>query len=388
MPKKRRNPFGDLAHFNPFASRGKSRNYRRNTDLKYRELVRKVEASPEDPALQEELARMKERLNIKSQKESELLQELEEVKEKLEKAEDVAKKQKEEYDFYLESAEEYSHKDKEKLEKALYASNSLRAEKEKLEKELSACSSGGNGGNKRIPKVPGGRGSGGGGRPSGRPKPCADSSPHVFSECFTKKKGRSSIKEARAFLEFEVPKMSPEDCDNNDERIQFAKELVDRADARNRKRQLRRSGKIPTSGRPSKPGAAPEPPTPKKDAVHYEELSGPNGETIRFKLTYENGKFKKRVRAKEEPPIGAVILDLTSGVKAWKRFSDKRRHIPLTSSMKKSYENSFLYKVREFGAGKITFQQLVDKIAAAKTQNKAEGVVFKKMRRKNRKKHK
>jgi hypothetical protein len=183
--------------------------------------------------------------------------------------------------------------------------------------------------------------------------------------------------------------MTSEECARNDERINFAKELVARADKRNRNRQLRRSGKTSASGSSAKPGAPPPPPAPKKEAVHYEELSGPNGETIRFKLTYENGKFKKRVRAKEEPPIGAVILDLTSGVKAWKRFSDKRRSIPLTPSMKKSYESSFLYKVREFGAGKITFQQLADKIVAAKkTQGKASGVVFKKLRRKNRKKHK
>lgn len=193
---------------------------------------------------------------------------------------------------------------------------------------------------------------------------CGNRPKHDFSsKCF------DSIKEARAFITFKVPEMSPQECTKNAEKIKRAEKMVRKADRRNQKRKLKREGAPFLTEKINKP---------LKEVTRFEETLGPNGEIIRFKLIGEDGIFKKRVRTREEPPIGSIILDLTDGVKAWKRFSDKRRSTPVTQEMRRTYQNSLLFRVRQLAAGKINLQQFADSI-------KHEKKVFKsaKLRRKN-----
>jgi len=209
---------------------------------------------------------------------------------------------------------------------------------------------------------------------------CAGIPRHEFSsKCF------DSIREARAFLTYKVPEMSTEECARNSEKINYAKKIVNRADRRNERRRSRR-------GRSAFPGAFPgafpssmqRPLKPKKEEIHYEETLGPEGEAVRFKLIYQDGKFQKRIRTKEEPPIGAVILDLTDGVKAWKRYSDKRRSTPLTAEMRRTYQNSFLFKVRQLAAGKINLSQFLEAVKQVQKRSTIKPE-YKKLRRKKRK---
>lgn len=215
---------------------------------------------------------------------------------------------------------------------------------------------------------------------------CGSIPPHQFP-----KTSFDSVKEARAFLTYKVPEMGIEECQKNAEKIEFAKKLVARADKRNQKRQLKRRQKreLVTPGlpviRPTRPTIIkPTIEAPKKEIAHFEETLGPDGEIIRFKLDYsqENGKckFKRRTRTQIEPPIGSIILDLTCGIKAWKRFSDKRRTYPISDAMMQSYKNSIIYKTRQLAAGKISLREFSEII-----QNEINNT-NKKLRRKNQKK--
>lgn len=201
---------------------------------------------------------------------------------------------------------------------------------------------------------------------------------HNFTmECF------KSVKEARAFLDYEVPKMSDVECAAKAKLIEQAQKLVIRADRKNKKRKIRRVEKG-NQRFPGQPLSAPNKPAkPIKIVPYYEEVNGPHGEVVRYKLIRANGQFTKRVRTKEDPPVGSIILDLMSGLKAWRRHSDKRRSIPLTSEMLKSYRNSFLFKVRQLAAGKINLQEFQKLVSQAKAKPKA--IASKKLRRKNRK---
>jgi len=129
--------------------------------------------------------------------------------------------------------------------------------------------------------------------------------------------------------------------------------------------------------------------------AHYEETFGPEGEVIRFKLHYsKDGTFLKRTRTRQEPQIGDVVLDLTSGISAWRITSNRRRRHPVTPSMRESYENSFLYKVRKLTAGKYAssksenlkkfLSDIAGKTTSAKSKRKNRKSKLKK--RKNRKK--
>lgn len=215
---------------------------------------------------------------------------------------------------------------------------------------------------------------------------CRSRPKHNFTmECF------KSIKEARAFLDYEVPKMTDEECAANSKLIEQAKRLVQRADRRNQKRKLRRVVRGPGQPRAgvTRPVELPKPP---KVVSYYEEISGPDGEIVRYKVILKDGQYNRRLRTKEDPPVGSIILDLTSGVKAWKRHSDKRRSIPLTNEMKRSYQNSFLFKVRKLAAGKMSLEEF--KKAVNQVRAKTSGALSsqtgdqskpKKLRRKNRK---
>lgn len=198
---------------------------------------------------------------------------------------------------------------------------------------------------------------------------CGRRPKHDFSsKCF------DSIREARAYLTYKVPEMSQAECSENQEKIKSAEKIVQRADRRNQNRRLKKDGKTLTVGDKSFPTFK-----PKKEVILFEETVGPDGEIVRFKLLYRDNRFQKRLRTKEEPPVGSIILDLVSGVKAWRRYSDKRRSIPLTSEMRRSYQNSFLFKVRQLAAAKINVQQFIDIVKQSKIKS------VRKLRRKNRK---
>ena len=216
-----------------------------------------------------------------------------------------------------------------------------------------------------------------------------------------------SIVKARAFL-IQVSCLPSKQL--NDEqmqsKIESAKKMVAKADRRNDRRKARRATKTgraytpPT--RPAKPpkGAysvrtcdeaqdsvenlcdevvcAPTGTTNPKDLVNWEEVLGPDGELIRFKLEYgksdsDKDKLQSRKRSKEPPQNGDIILDLTSKIAAWKITGKGRSSIPVTKKMESYYKASSLYKVRQLAAGKLspvdflrTIEQSVKGTTAAK----------------------
>lgn len=104
----------------------------------------------------------------------------------------------------------------------------------------------------------------------------------------------------------------------------------------------------------------------------WEEVLGPKGEVVRFKLVYDaagNVIDRKRLN-KEKPHSGDIVLDLTRGVEAWQIVDDQRQPIKLTRQMEQAYKNSILYKVRQFAAGQISIDQfsesLKTRLASAK----------------------
>lgn len=113
----------------------------------------------------------------------------------------------------------------------------------------------------------------------------------------------------------------------------------------------------------------------------WEEVTGPKGEVVRYKVKYHvdgpsKGQVKERNRAvKEHPKVGDIILDLTSGIKAWKVVANGRRQeIPVTKQMEALYKESNLYKVRQLAAGHISLNQFFEavkgKVTAAKRSMK------------------
>lgn len=94
-------------------------------------------------------------------------------------------------------------------------------------------------------------------------------------------------------------------------------------------------------------------PSLESQEAKYEETFGPEGEIIRFKLHYDKeGNFVKRTRTRLEPQVGDIVLDLTSGLRAWRITRNRRRKHPVTPSMRASYENSYIYKARKLAAGR------------------------------------
>ena len=66
------------------------------------------------------------------------------------------------------------------------------------------------------------------------------------------------------------------------------------------------------------------------------------------------GSFRRR---------GNIVLDTTArgeGFKVWRIRGTRRRPMPKTPQMQAIYESSFLYKVRQLAAGKISVQELHD----------------------------
>lgn len=108
------------------------------------------------------------------------------------------------------------------------------------------------------------------------------------------------------------------------------------------------------------------PSMPQYFGPNWEEVLGPKGEVIKFKIDYyktgpDQGTIKSRTRSKSSPKPGDVILDLTSGLKAWKvNANGKRTPIAPTREMEAEYKNSYLYKVRQLAAGQISTAQFAD----------------------------
>lgn len=106
-----------------------------------------------------------------------------------------------------------------------------------------------------------------------------------------------------------------------------------------------------------------------RNVAYWEEVMGPEGETIRFLLSFdESGKFSGRRPTKYSPQVGDVVLDLTAGIKAWVIKKGRRRPTAVTSEMRRIYENSCLYKTRQLAAGQLdlaTYQDEVNKIGRA-----------------------
>jgi len=123
--------------------------------------------------------------------------------------------------------------------------------------------------------------------------------------------------------------------------------------------------------------------------AHYEETIGPEGETIRFKLHYtREGEFSKRTRTRNEPQVGDIVLDLVSGVKAWRITTNRRRKHPVTPAMRKSYESSCVYKVRKLAAGKYASSNSENLSRFLADIKNAEGQRLKKKKNKKMKKRK
>ena len=104
----------------------------------------------------------------------------------------------------------------------------------------------------------------------------------------------------------------------------------------------------------------------------WEELLDPEGHVIRFKIEYaKNGALKGRSIVTDDPELGDIVLDLTSGIKAWKITSRRRRKHPVSPLMRKVYESSVLYLIRQYAAGKIDPKKLLTRVQqAASSRNR------------------
>lgn len=185
---------------------------------------------------------------------------------------------------------------------------------------------------------------------------------------------RPSIAAARRYLEsvkdYSEAKKSQEDIAW---RIREAQMIVAAADRKNQRRKAKRASKpgvakkTATSAPRAVRTAVARTPKTEKHVTKWEEVLGPEGEVIRFKLEeFEDGpnqgKFKARVLTKDEPQVGDIVLDATQGLKAWKITSSRRRPHPVTPQMRETYESSLLFKVRQMIAGDITLKQLSDHV--------------------------
>jgi len=211
-----------------------------------------------------------------------------------------------------------------------------------------------------------------------------------------------SVAKARAFL-LQVSCLSKQQLNEPSlqAKISAAEKIIARADKRNARRRRRRQEKrgLSASGAEcldaiaeARQACGPNvvcysetnnkkvltPPTPQYFGPNWEEVLGPKGEVIKFKIEYyktgpDQGTIKNRTRSKASPKPGDIILDLTSGLKAWKvTTSGKRTPITPTRTMEDEYKNSYLYKVRQLAAGQISTAQFADFLkqpVAAKKRN-------------------
>jgi len=123
------------------------------------------------------------------------------------------------------------------------------------------------------------------------------------------------------------------------------------------------------------------------ERIAWEEVAGPkDGDIVRFKLIYHKdgphqGQLKERKRTQKETyKPGEIILDLTTGVKAWRVPANGRGRDPIkvTKQMEDYYKKSNLYKVRQLAAGYISLDQFATAI-------KGETVAAKRSLRKKKK---
>lgn len=206
-----------------------------------------------------------------------------------------------------------------------------------------------------------------------------------------KKKGL----EAPANLLARYKALRADSCDEADNLVEEACEDLSDADCSEitkiRNRNCNNGFRIlgPLRERPAKAPvragnkASREPEQPVKPVARWEEVSGPDGEVVRFKLIYDqDGKFKKRARTKDLPQKGDIVLDLTSGFKAWIITKNRRRpYNEITKEMRRSYENSFLYKVRQLASGQLSLPKFVELIKSS--QLAAAGKKSKKLKKRN-----
>jgi len=208
-----------------------------------------------------------------------------------------------------------------------------------------------------------------------------------------------TIIQARAFLN-QVACLNPKQLTDPQmqSKIEAAKKIAAKADRRNDRRKARRAkqaGKATPAPRayavttckeaqrsveslcedvvcgPSPTLTIRDKKAPKIDEsgrIAWEEVLGPKGEVVRFKLNYHKdgpskGLLKERKRTlKESPKPSEIILDLTFGIKAWRVATNKtREEIPITKQMEDFYKGSNLYRVRQLAAGYIS----IDQFAAA-----------------------
>jgi hypothetical protein len=248
-----------------------------------------------------------------------------------------------------------------------------------------------------------------------------------------------TILKARSFLkQIECSEESQKNDPEMQKKIADACRIIDKANRRNTKRRLRRAhalisarprmsseqladpdmqkriaaaekeireaetnGAVKTMGGPRVCGTAcaPKPREKKSQGVEiaagastnsvlptWEEVLGPKGEVVRYKLKYHvEGPLKDQVKertkpTKDTPKAGDIVMDLTcnwareeppTGIKAWEILANgQRKKIPVTKQMETSYKESNLYKVRQLAAGHITidkfFESIKGKVVAAK----------------------
>lgn len=204
-----------------------------------------------------------------------------------------------------------------------------------------------------------------------------------------------SITKARAFL-VQVACLTPKQTNDPEMqlKIEAATKIVAKAGRRNDRRRARRAAggsvsgslRVIEGGKSRNVKTCPEAkqsvkdlcgnvvchavPKPQKtlavgsDRVAWEEVLDPAGKVIRFKIIYHKegpniGTIKERRRVKkEEPKPGDIVLDLTSGIKAWR--AGTREEVNVTKEMEADYKKSNLYRIRQLAAGYISLSQLID----------------------------
>jgi len=237
-----------------------------------------------------------------------------------------------------------------------------------------------------------------------------------------------SVSDARKFL-IKASCMGRREQQDHIDEIEEAQKVVARADKRNRRRKNRRKGNTSTdcSDIESSVDATCGPTTRPRDlnldclnmlqrrkeacngtsrsrltrtsdeeehatVAHYEECLGPEGEVIRFKLHYnKSAVFLKRTRTRNEPQVGDIVLDLITGIKAWRITTNRRRKHPVTPAMRESYESSYIYKVRKLAAGRYASSNAANLTKFMEDIKNGEGQRLKKKskklkKRKNKKK--
>jgi hypothetical protein len=113
----------------------------------------------------------------------------------------------------------------------------------------------------------------------------------------------------------------------------------------------------------------------------WEEVLGPKGEVIRFKLKFhtegpQKGQIKERSRVRSLQVVGDIIMDLTCNwspseppIKAWRILDNgSRDSIVVTKQMVNLYKESMLYKVRQLTAGSITPAKFLELIKGKLTR--------------------